>query len=270
MYKRSLLSVTLLGCLLIIQLQSAWAETPAAFSHQPSERGPLADLVQMVVNKHPRALAIDASMKASSARYQAADQPLYNPELELEAERTDINTTSLGLSQTIDWSDKREARARIAGYEHDAAAVAAESARQELATQLLRTLSEYHTANDLNKLGQQRLQLMQDFAAIAEKRYRAGDLNQVEQDLAKLAALEAHLESADLAAGLSDAEQALAALIGELPAPRTWPTLPQSLPDIKLDDIDVEKQLRHHPIFHAKQAHVDATTVSVVDTELII
>jgi len=263
MYKRLLISAILLGCLLTIQIQTSRAEIPAAFPIQSYDRGPLADLVRMVVNNHPRAHSIDAALQASSARYQAADQPLYNPELEIDAERTDINTTSLGISQTIDWSDKRGARARTAGHEHDAAAAKAESQRQDLAMELLQALSDHQTADDLDELGKQRLQLMQQFASIAEKRYRAGDLDQVELDLAKLAALEANIESAERAARLSDATQALIALFGELPAPRSWPTLPKSLPDVQQLEIDTERLLRGHPAFRAQQAHVTAARTTI-------
>jgi len=263
MYKKFSISVVLLGCMLFAQLQSVRAETAAFFSPHSSERGPLADLVRLVVNNHPRARSIEASLQASSARYQAAGQPLYNPELELDAERTDINTTSMGFSQTIDWSDKREARVRTAGHEHDAAMAEAESLRQGLATELLKVLGEYHTANDLNKQGQQRLQLMQQFATIAEKRHQAGDLNQVELDLAKLAALESRLESTELESRLSDATQALLVLLGELPAPRSWPSLPQSLPGIQQADIDMEKLLRSHPAFRVQQALMTAARTAI-------
>ncbi len=215
MYKRFVISVALLGCMFVTQLQPVWAEA------------------------------------------------LYNPELELDAERTDIDTTSLGISQTIDWGDKRGARARAAGHERDAVIAEAESKRQGLAIELLQALREYHTADALNSQGQQRVRLMKQFAAIAEQRRRAGDLNQIELDLAKLASLEANLESAELTARLSDAEQALLALMGELPAPNTWPTLPHLLPDIQQSDIDTEKLLRGHPVFRAQQANVTAARTMI-------
>jgi cobalt-zinc-cadmium efflux system outer membrane protein len=256
MYRRFLCSATMLGCLLFIQLPSVWAETPEGSSLRLSERGPLVDMVRLVINRHPRAQSIDASLLASSARYQAADQPIYNPELEIDAERTDINTTSLGFSQSIDWSDKRGTHARTASYDHAALNAESDLARQGLAIELLKALSEYHTANDLNKLGLQHIQLMQKFSAISEKRHQAGDLNQVELDLARIAALEANLESAELAARLSDAEQALISLFGEIPIPETWPMLPQSLHDIQQYEVNSEKLLRSHPAFKAQLAHL--------------
>lgn len=249
MYKRFSILALLSGCLLLTPLTAISTDTSIT---------PLADFVQQVVNNHPRIRSIDAALAASSARYQAADQALYNPELELDAERTDINTTSLGISQSIDWNDKRGARARTAEHTYNANTAEANSLRQQLATDLLNALSEYGTADTLNKLGQQGLQLMQQFASIAEQRLQAGDLNQVELDLAKLAALEADLDASELAARLSDAEQTLLSLLGDLPALRTWPGLPQTLPLIQSNTLDIEDMIKNHPAFLVKQAQINA------------
>ncbi|NOX09388.1 MAG: TolC family protein [Gammaproteobacteria bacterium] len=254
MYKRFSIVALLSGCMLFIPVPAISTETSVA---------PLANFVAQVIDNHPRIRSMDAALKASSARYQAADQALYNPELEFDTERTDINTTSLGISQTIDWSDKRGARAKTAQQTYNANAADANSLRQQLARNLLNALSEYNTADTLNRLGQQSLQLMQQFVDIAEQRLQAGDLNQVELDLAKLAALEADLESSELAARLSDAEQALFSLLGDRPAPRVWPGLPQTLPVIQSDRLDIEDLIKTHPVFQAKQAQINAARALV-------
>ena len=263
MYKKFIISAALAGCVLVSPVQLTWAETPIVNSDQVSEHKQLVDLVRLVVNQHPRARSIKATLQASSAQFQAADQPLYNPELELDIERTDIDTTSLGISQTIDWGDKRGVRAKTARHKHNAATATAESNRQGLAIELLEALQEYHTADVLNKQGNQRLQLMQQFAAVAKKRNLAGDLNSIELELAKLTALEAKLESTELAVRLSDAEQILQSLFGELPVPTNWPTLPQSLPYIDKSEIDSDKLLREHPTFRTQQAQVTAARTMI-------
>lgn len=266
MYKRYVFSAALLGCLLV-QLQLVRAETPVAPSNQKFEHRQLTDFVRLVIKNHSRARSIDASLQASSARSLAADQPLYNPELELEAERTDIDTTSIGISQMVDWSDKRGARAKTAGYLRNAAIAEAESQRQELMVELLKALGEFHTANDLNEQGQRRLQLMQQFSNIAEKRYRAGDLNQIELDLAKLAYLEASLDSSKLASRLSDAEQVLLSLLGDHAQPKKWPALPSSQPDTNYLDSDAEKLLRGHPLFRVQQARIAVARSSIQERQ---
>ncbi|NOX92559.1 MAG: hypothetical protein GXP18_08965 [Gammaproteobacteria bacterium] len=50
-----------------------------------------------------------ARVDAAQARSDGADRPLHNPSLGLDAERTDINTSIIGLTQTLDWSDKQGA-----------------------------------------------------------------------------------------------------------------------------------------------------------------
>jgi len=266
MYKRYFFSAALLGFLLV-QLQLVRAETPVVSSNQKFEHRQLTDFVRLVINNHPRVRSIDASLQASSARSRAADQPLYNPELEIEAERTDIDTTSIGISQTVDWSDKRGARAKTAGHLRTAAIAEAESQRQELMVELLKALGEFHTANDLNEQGQRRLQLMQQFSNIAEKRYRAGDLNQIELDLAKLAYLEASLDSSELASRLSDAEQVLLSLLGEHVQPINWPALPPSQSHNNYLDNDSETLLRRHPLFRVQQARIAAARSSIQERQ---
>ncbi len=265
MYKQLLVSIAVFTCLSILQLQSVRAENYTGSSSELLERGRLADLVRLIIDHHPRVTSAGASLQASSARYQAANQPLYNPELELDTERTDINTTSLGLSQTIDWNDKREARVRSAGHDRNVAVAAVEVARLGLATELLKALSDYHTADAINLLGQQRLQIMQQFASIADQRYQAGDLNQVDLELAKLAALEATLESTEIAARLSDAETTLRGLFSNLPVPKSWPGMPQSLPVI--GETDIESLLRSHPAFKVRQAQVETSRAIIVERQ---
>ena len=70
-------------------------------------------LVVQVLDEHPGIQAASAALDAAQARGRAADRPLYNPELELDAERAELDTAYLGISQSIDWADKRGARANI-------------------------------------------------------------------------------------------------------------------------------------------------------------
>lgn len=64
---------------------------------------PLGELLQRVWQEHPRVQATEAAVEIARALSEAADRPVYNPELEIDAEQTDIETYSIGLKQTIDW-----------------------------------------------------------------------------------------------------------------------------------------------------------------------
>ena len=72
----------------------------------------LVTLVEQVLSNHPQVQAARAALEAARARTRAAGKPLFNPELELDAEHAVDQTTFLGLSQTIDWADKRSAPSR--------------------------------------------------------------------------------------------------------------------------------------------------------------
>ncbi|MCU7855684.1 MAG: TolC family protein, partial [Candidatus Thiodiazotropha sp. (ex Lucinoma borealis)] len=69
----------------------------------------LATLVNQTIVLNPEIQAVQAALDAAQANLTGTDLPLNNPEFEIEAERTDINTLTLGLSQTIDWHDKQAA-----------------------------------------------------------------------------------------------------------------------------------------------------------------
>ena len=206
---------------------------------------------------NPRVQAASAAVDASRARQVAAGKALYNPELELDAEKTDIRTETIGVSQTIDWGDQRGARTEVAQYESKAVLAGFQFVRQELANQLITGLAEYHASKQLNLLAQRKSQLMQDFADLASQRYKAGDLNQVELDLAQLAANEALLQLAETSNAVAQSLQSLYSITGS--ATNEWPSLPEQLPLLDFSSVDVDSTLRRLPEFQQAQASMSAS-----------
>ena len=219
----------------------------------------LRQLIGKTLDNNPGVQAARAAVEAAEARVRGADRPLYNPELEVDAEQAETRTGTLGLSQAIDWADKRGARTEVAGAELDRVRAEYAAVRQQLAGELLGALGRYHTAADLQRLAQQRLELMQRFLDLAEKRRQAGDLNQVELDLARLAHTQATLQLSRTASDLAEAGQALAAVSGE--PRRDWPALPQDLP--ALDGVDADALLTNLPALRAQQARVGTARATV-------
>lgn len=219
----------------------------------------LRNLISETLEKNPGIQAARAAVEAAEARVRGADQPLYNPELALDAEQAETRSATLGLSQAIDWADKRGARTGVADAELDQVRAEYATVRQQLTGELLAALGRYHAAADVQRLAQQRLELMQRFLELAEKRRRAGDLNQVELDLARLAHTQATLQLSRTASDLAEAEQALAAVTGE--PRRDWPALPGDLP--ALDDIDAVTLLANLPALRVEQGRVGAARASV-------
>ncbi|MDQ4146433.1 MAG: hypothetical protein M3120_01870, partial [Pseudomonadota bacterium] len=80
--------------------------TYKAASSSISPRPALAAFVREVLDSNPGVEAAEAAVNAVQVLTRAARRPLYNPELEVRAERAIENAGALGLSQTIDWADK--------------------------------------------------------------------------------------------------------------------------------------------------------------------
>ena len=105
MSKRKLFSVVAAACL-VSPMVSAESSVDADSA--------LSGWINGVLSQNPEVQAAQAAADAAGGRLRAADQPLFNPELEFEYESSDVDTTTGGISQTIDWSGKREARTGVA------------------------------------------------------------------------------------------------------------------------------------------------------------
>lgn len=249
--------VRLLNTLLLL----AAAGTAAAQGNliTPTGTPALRNLVGETLEQNPGVQAARTAVEAAEARMRGADRPLYNPELELDTEQAETRTGTLGLSQAIDWADKRGARTAVADAELDRARAEYATVRQQLAGELLAALGRYHAAADLLRLAQQRLELMRRFLDLAERRRQAGDVSQVELDLARLAHTQATLQLSRTAVDLAEAEQDLVAITGE---PRAdWPTLPGELP--ALQAVDTDALLANLPALRAEQARIVAAQTTL-------
>lgn len=251
MRKRLFTPAALLGCLLMLTFETVGA------TDQPA----LTALVRTVLDENPRALAARSALDAVQARERAADQPLYNPDLDIEYEDAGDVTKTLGLSQTIDWADKREARTRVAAQERERVAAELAGVRQELATELLGALADYHTSSELTALAEQRRTLMQRFLSLSEQRRQAGDLGQVELDLARLAATEANLQRVRLVGLQAQAEQALMAIANT--GAGGWPQLPEIPSSSQFDTANIDELLEQLPALRAARAQIAVARAGV-------
>ena len=253
MFKQYLRSVAAATCLVVAPI--------AVAESSPVADPALSGWINAVLSQNPEMQAAQAAVDAASGRYRAADQPLFNPELEFEYENSDIDTTTGGLSQTIDWADKRGARAAVADSGRVAANAELRSKRQGLATDLLRALADWHTAEAVVRVSEKQTTLMTRFASIAEQRRKAGDLGQVELDLAHLAAADAAFQQANASETLIGARQAVTVLTGT--AGPGWPRFTRILPDIDPQRLDTNRLLAELPSMQAALARVAAGRASV-------
>jgi cobalt-zinc-cadmium efflux system outer membrane protein len=205
----------------------------------------------------------EARLDAAEAQATAAGKPLYNPDLDLVAENADVNTRSVGLSQTIDWSGKRRARETAATAEVRAASAERDDVRQRIALDWLRGFAGFQVATEQTAVGAERVGLLEQFAALAERRFRVGDIPVLERDLAVLAVQEARAQQAELVAEQAKARQLLNGVGGRSDA---LPPLPTALPP-PADPSDVASQLPALPALRKAQAETEAAQARVTVAE---
>ncbi|HID82806.1 MAG TPA: hypothetical protein EYP51_10660 [Thiotrichales bacterium] len=139
------------------------------------------------ISQHPEIIAARETMNAALSRADGQEQPLYNPELETEYEREgDADNYRVGVSQAIDWRDKRGTRRQQAVFNREAAQYTYALVVAQKTSDAMKALVEWQAARQTAELaGQQEAQL-DTLLSLVNKRLRAGDLSQVDAELAIL------------------------------------------------------------------------------------
>ena len=145
----------------------------------------------------------------------------------METERSDINTTTVGITQTIDWSGKQDVLSQTASLEVTAVHAKLEAVRQQVAVKTLAALADVLAAQAQRDLALMRSQLMKRFVDTVTQRFDAGDTSSLDRALAKVAYSEALIQQATSEGALAEAHAILVAETGL--TSEAWPVLPQSL-----------------------------------------
>lgn len=204
------------------------------------------DLIKIVDDAlaiHPLMQLAQAKLDQAKAESRAKGQPLYNPELALEYESNVDDVRTIGLSQTIDWSDKQGAQKQIGHQNLLSAQAEFISVRQSIAAIFLKQINRFQTTRVAAKLNSQQTATLSEFVEIAKQRFAVGDISQVELGLALLAAGEIRMKSAKIQADYFSSETELDAFLNF--KKRLVPELDINLviPDSKT----VEEILQNHP-----------------------
>ena len=247
------------ACLFATTFAAAGAPSTLEDSAPPALR----DAVRDVWSRNPAVQSAQARVDAAQAQATAAGRPVYNPDLELAAENADVNTRSVGISQTIDWSGKRRARETAATADVRAVVAERDEVRQRVALDWLRGFAGFQVATDQAAIGAERVGLLEEFAALAERRFRVGDIPVLERDLAILAAQEARAQQAGLIADQAKARQTLIGVGGRSDA---LPPLPVALPP-PADVASVATQLASLPALRRAQAETEAAQARITVAE---
>jgi len=183
--------------------------------------------------KHPLLKANRAEIDAARARSRAASRSIYNPEIELDTERTGFNrnnvdTTTIGINQTFDWNDKRSARKNVATIALKVTQFEQEEAHQQLLANIFSALADYQAQREILQAHNKRLSLAKQVLSQATRLYKAGDISKLDLEQLRLSQTKAQLIFNLAKTRLVAQSQDLAAISGV--ARKTWPALPYAPP----------------------------------------
>lgn len=197
------------------------------------------------IQQHPEVVAEREKMNAQLSTAEAQEQPLYNPELDAEVEREGDETNGrIGISQTLDWWDKRGARQSQGMHARQAAQTAYQQVLQQKITEALLAINEWQSAQQHVAFVREQEGQLDALMALVEQRQKTGDLGQIDAELALLTLSQLLNDSADVEAQLAKAGAALTALF-----PDQSPSglvIPEAFWQ-KLHSVDAAKQVDQHP-----------------------
>ncbi|MGL5047461.1 MAG: TolC family protein [Shewanella sp.] len=117
---------------------------------------------------------------------QAADRAVYNPELGVNYQHADTDSYSVGLSQTLDWGDKRAVATHRATLEAHILFAQIGLERNQMLAERLLALAEQAQSRKALTFAEQQLRFTKAQLDIAKQRLAAGDLSNVELQLMQL------------------------------------------------------------------------------------
>jgi cobalt-zinc-cadmium efflux system outer membrane protein len=226
----------------------------------------IASFIQHIWKKSPLVLEAQAKMNAARAQARADSKWRYNPEIEFEGEDKDgtKKTKLVGISQTIDWSGKFLAAGKVAKYELQAATAEHDNSRQTIALDVLSALADYQAAKEVLKLSDGRTKLMERFASLASKSFKAGDIDQSEYNLARLAFSEALIGHADAQTLLGESKLLLESAVGfSAGYENLLPSLSDRLPSISTNGQTPDQLVQKLPAMRVLQAQTQASKSTV-------
>jgi outer membrane protein TolC len=208
------------------------------------------------VQQHPDVLAAREQWQGSNASADAAEQPLYNPELSTDLERIgEEDNYRVGVQQTIDWWDRRGARRQQAGFMRTAAEAQYRRQLLDKTAEALAALVEWRSASRAATIVEGQKKQLDTLLELVEKRRRAGDLGSIDAELTFLSLSQQLAQVAEVEAALQKAESRVRELLPQWTPERGgipedfWPSQPGSATD---------QELLQHPAVASAQARWQA------------
>jgi len=222
--------------------------------------------IQTLWQQSPVIHEAEAKVESTRSSHKAASKWLYNPEVELEAEDKDgeKKTKIIGISQTIDWNGKFLASGKIGAFKLEKAIAERDLVRQDLGIDVLSALADYQTYRAVMNMATRRTALMQNFSALAKNSFNAGDTDQSEYNLARLALSEALIQNVEAETNLTMAKEKLNSLSGfVVQKEEDFPLLPYNLPALTFTNMEFETLILKLPEIRMLQSKKDAAQAEI-------
>lgn len=204
------------------------------------------------LESHPSMSAMRAQLLSKNANADAAEQPLYNPELSSAFERNgEENNYTIGVQQTIDWWDKRGVKQQQAGFIRQAAEAHYRQQLMEKIAEALSALVEWRANDRAASVAESQKEQLNALLALAEKRQATGDIGSIDAELAFLSLSQQLAQVAETEVALRRAESRVRELLPQWTAqqggiPETlWPSNPTLV---------FEQDLLAHPVVASARA----------------
>ena len=139
------------------------------------------------VHSHPKILAARETKTAALHTADGQMQPIYNPTFDSEVQREGHdNNYTIGFSQSVDWWDKRGTAKRQAEFVRLAAQQTYQQALQSQVAQSLKSLTRWRGAKQQAQISLQQEVQLDAMIALVSERQNAGDLGEIDVELAYL------------------------------------------------------------------------------------
>tara|TARA_R110001592_G_scaffold13379_1_gene61482 strand:- start:5518 stop:6807 length:1290 start_codon:yes stop_codon:yes gene_type:complete len=136
------------------------------------------------IMKHPNAMAAKEQSAALQSAAEANEQPLYNPEFSLGADRTgSTNNFEAGLSQTIDWSNQKESLQSKAVAMRISAEAELNETILERTSESLVALVAWRASKQEAEIAESQQERLNVLFELVEQRQKAGDIGRADAEL---------------------------------------------------------------------------------------
>lgn len=222
----------------------------------------LSRFVSQVLELNPRMKAAQAALDSAKSRFRSKKKSLYNPELEVDYERSIERERSAKITQTLDVWGRQRAQRSVALAEVRAAKIQIKVVEQEILVELLRALGEFQIQRGFNNLSRRKLNFSARLAKLAAQRRAAGDINQSQLLVARLNLVTARLAHRNTGSALLKAGRAVSLITGEWRS--KWPSVPTVNLTIQRPNLS---ELENLPILRLARAKFDISRSQITIAE---